>query len=513
MNTALPNTQRPPYGIIAIMMVGAFVSMFNETIFSVALPSVMKDLDIPATTGQWLSTGYMLVNGIVIPLSAFLIQKYSARRLFITAMTLFSIGTIIAGFAPGFEVLITARMIQASGAAIMMPLLMNFMLTSFPPHKRGMAMGLFGLVFMVAPAIGPTFAGWILTFSDWRALFHIVSPIAIIVLLLGILLLKDTSVKNKEIKIDIASMILSSFGFGGLLYGFSSAGSHGWSDQRVYISLAIGVISLTLFIIRQFKLEVPMLNFRVYKSPMFALSSAVSVVISMAMFSAMLLLPLYVQDVRGISTFKSGLLMLPASLIMAVMMPINGKLFDKIGARFLAVPGLVITIVTTYMFSQLTLETSYGTLMILYAMRMFGMSMVMMPVMTNGLNSLPQRLYPHGTAMNSTLQQISGALGSAIMITIMTSQAKEYAKELAVTATEKMTPQMAQSADAVKAMQEQIRQKAMLEGINDAFTVTVGIAIVALLLALFIKRVKPVAEEDTASNATVEVPKSVASGK
>ncbi len=402
-------THRPPYGIITILMIEAFISMLNETLLNVALPHIMKDLDVGASTVQWLATGYMLVNGVMIPATAFLIQKYSVRGLFLTAMSLFTAGTIIAGFAHVFPLLLAARMIQASGSAIMMPLLMNVMLTSFPPEKRGGAMGLFGLVFIFAPAIGPTLSGYLIEHNSWRILFQLVSPIAIVILVISVFLLKDKKAKV-DIRLDLLSLVLSSLAFGGLLYGFSSAGDKGWDSPEVYGTIIVGAITLVWFILRQNKLEKPMLNFKVYKYPMFALSSAISIVISMAMFSAMLLMPIYLQTLRGISPLKSGLLMLPGSLLMGIMSPITGKLFDKFGGRVLAVIGLTITIFTSYMFSKLTLDTSYTTLIFIYSVRMLGMSMVMMPVMTNGMNQLPARFYPHGTAMNNTLQQVSGAM-------------------------------------------------------------------------------------------------------
>jgi EmrB/QacA subfamily drug resistance transporter len=487
MEHSINETNRPNWGILAILMIGAFISMLNETLLNVALPSIMKDLDVSPSTVQWLSTGYMLVNGVMIPATAFLIQKYTVRGLFLTSMSLFLVGTILAGFATSFPVLLAARMIQASGSAIMMPLLMNVMLTSFPAEKRGAAMGLFGLVFIFAPAVGPTLSGWLIEHFDWRMLFHLVTPIAAIVVLMAIFLLKDKK-KNVEIRLDFLSFLLSTIGFGGVLYGFSSAGNKGWDSPEVYVTIAVGTIAIVLFIWRQLKLEVPMLNFRIYKYPMYSLSSAISIVITMAMFSAMLLLPIYVQSLRGISPIKSGLLMLPGSLLMGIMSPITGKLFDKYGGRVLAVIGLSITIITSYFLSTLTLHTSYTELILIYSARMFGMSMVMMPVMTNGLNQLPARYYPHGTAMNSTLQQVSGAIGSALLVTIMSNRTKTHATDLAASAMKHLTGKPTPAA--LAEMKQQIAMKAMLEGINDAFLVSVGIASIALVLAFFIKRAK-----------------------
>lgn len=493
-------TDRPPYGIIAILMIGAFISFLNNTLLNIALPAIMKELEIGASTVQWLTTGFMLVNGVLIPTTAFLIRKYSVRHLFLAAMALFTLGTIIAGFAHLFPILLIGRMLQAAGSAILMPLLMNVMLVSFPVEKRGAAMGVFGLIIMFAPAIGPTLSGWVIEHYDWRMLFHFITPIAVIIVLLGFFLLKDKKEKS-DIRLDYFSLLLSSLGFGGLLYGFSSAANKGWDSPYVYGTIIIGVISLIWFVLSQLKNGEPFLNFRVYQYPMFALSSAISMVTFMGMFAGMILLPIYVQNIRGISPLDAGLLMMPGALLMAVMSPLTGKLFDKIGGRILAVVGLVIMALTTFEFSRLQLDTSYSHLLMIYTVRSIGMSMVMMPVSTNGLNQLPQRLYPHGTAMNNTLNQVAGAIGTALLVTIMSSRTKTHATELANEAMKNVVGNPAGAA--LAEMKQQIGMEAMLAGINDAFLVATGITVVALILAFFIKRATPV-EDSFKGNSSEE---------
>ncbi|UFT99237.1 DHA2 family efflux MFS transporter permease subunit [Radiobacillus kanasensis] len=501
MSTQHSIPEKPPYAMISILFIGAFVAILNETLLNIALPSIMSDFKVEPTAVQWLSTGYMLVNGILIPASAFFIQRFTNKNLFITAMALFTAGTLLASLAPSFSVLLAARMIQASGSAIMMPLLMNVMLTAFPVEKRGAAMGTFGLVMITAPALGPTLSGWIVEHYDWRMLFDIVLPFAVLTLILSIFKLKNVT-PQRAIRLDVLSLILSSIGFGGLLYGFSFAGDKGWDDPQVYGTIIAGVIALVWFVLRQLQMDDPMLEFRIYKHPMFALSSAISIVISIAMFSGMILMPIYVQTIRGIDPFESGLLMLPGAILMGIMSPITGRLFDKFGARILAVIGLVITIITTYLFSELSMTTTYTNLVVLYSLRMFGMSMVMMPVMTNGLNALPMHQNPHGTAMNNTLQQVSGAIGSALLITVMNNRTEARAEELAADAmanagATQLTP------EAAAAMQQEITNQAMLNGINFSFFVSMFIAAVALALAFFIKRPKHLPETPEENASTV----------
>lgn len=473
--------KKPPYGIIAILFTGAFVAIFTQTLLNIALPSIMTDLKIEAATAQWLITGYMLVNGILIPASAYFIQRYSNRSIFILAMSLFALGTLLAGLAPTFSLLLAARMIQASGAALMMPLLMNVILVAFPVERRGAAMGIFGLVMIVAPAIGPTLSGYIVEHYSWRVLFFIILPLALIPLALGIFKLKNLTIQNKELTLDKMSLVLSSLGFGGILYGFSAAGQSGWSDPYVLGTITIGVVSLVTFIFRQFKLKDPLLEFRIYKYPMFALSSAISIVVSISMFSAMILMPIYVQTIKGISPVDSGLLMLPGALVMGFMSPVTGRLFDKYGAKVLAITGMSIVLISTYFFSNLSIETTYLQIMAIYTIRMLGISMVMMPVMTNGLNTLPMKAYPHGTAMNNTLQQVSGAIGSALLITVMNTRTTATAKDLAVSGADPAS----------------ILKNSMMEGINYTFFISTFIAAVALLLTFFIKKPqRPVIEEE-----------------
>lgn len=349
-------------------------------------------------------------------------------------------------------------------------------------------MGVFGLILMFAPAIGPTLSGWIVEHYNWRMLFHFITPIAVMVVLIGFFLLKDKKEKV-DIRLDFFSLLLSSIGFGGLLYGFSSAGDRGWDSPYVYGTIGVGVISLVWFVVSQTRKAEPFLNFKVYQYPMFALSSFISMIVNMSLFAGMILLPIYIQTLRGISPMDAGLLMMPGALLMAFMSPLTGKLFDKFGGRVLAIIGLTIMVVTTYDFSRLTLDTTYTHLLILYSVRSVGIAMVMMPVSTNGLNQLPQRLYPHGTAMNNTLNQVAGAIGTALLVTIMSNRTETHAAEIAKEAANNMAGNT--SATALAEMKQQIGMQAMLEGINDAFLVAAGITVVALILAFFIKRATP----------------------
>ncbi|MFC5541389.1 DHA2 family efflux MFS transporter permease subunit [Ureibacillus sp. FSL W7-1570] len=475
--------KKPPYLVIAILFFGAFVSFLNNSLLNVALPTIMKDFEVDYSTVQWLATGYMLVSGVLIPVSAFLITRFKNRHLFITAISLFTIGTALAAYAPHFGVLLAGRMIQAAGGSVMGPLLMNIMLVSFPREKRGAAMGIFGLVMITAPAIGPTLSGYIVEYWDWRVLFEMILPFAVISLILAIWKLENI-LETRDVSIDYFSILLSIIGFGGVLYGCSTASTEGWSDAKVLSTLIIGAIGIIWFIIRQFRLEQPLLDLRVYKYPMFAVGNIISMVVTAAMFSGMILTPAYVQNVRGISPLDSGLMMLPGALAMGIMSPITGRLFDKFGPRILAFVGLSVTAYGTYLLSTMDLETTKTTIVLMYTLRMFGMSMVMMPIMTNGLNQLPNRLNPHGTAVNNTVQQVIGSIGTALFVTLMNSVATNKGEEL-VEAVKAANPAELQNPTFIAGIQQQ----ALLEGIQVSFLVATIVTIVALILTLFLKRV------------------------
>ncbi|GGF13921.1 putative MFS-type transporter YcnB [Halobacillus andaensis] len=450
--------------LMLILISGAFAAILNQTLLATALPHIMRDLSLDASTAQWLTSIFMLVNGIMIPITAFLIERFTTRALFLTAMGLFAVGTAICAIAPNFSILMVGRVIQASGAGIIMPLMQTILMMVYPIEKRGSAMGMFGLVISFAPAIGPTLSGWLVEQFPWRSLFYVILPVVIIDFIVAYFILKNVT-KQTFPKVDVLSIILSSLGFGGLLYGFSTAGNAGWGAQQVVVSMVVGVIALTWFILRQFKLKQPILEFRVFKIKVFTLTTALGMVMFIALIGGATILPLLMQNMLGFTAFESGLMLLPGALVMGFMNPVTGRLFDKFGARWLAIIGLVIVTITTFMFTNLDSDTTFTYLAVVNAARMFGVAMVMMPVTTAGLNQLPTHLIPHGTAMNNTMRQVSGAVGTALLVTVMANGAIP---------------------------DEGV--EGMIHGVNVSFIVAGISALVGLVLSFFIKR-KPREQE------------------
>lgn len=450
-----PEFKRAP--LVIVLITGAFVAILNQTLLGTALPVIMVDLNVDENTVQWLQSSFMLVNGIMIPITAFLIGRFTTRGLFLTAMSLFSLGTLTAALSFNFELLLVGRILQAAGAGIMMPLMQTILMLIFPIERRGAAMGMFGLVIAFAPAIGPTLSGYIVEVASWKVLFWMILPIAVIDIIIAYFILKNVTKKTNP-QLDVLSIILSTFGFGGILYAFSVAGSTGWTSLEVILGMSIGIITLIWFILRQLKLDQPILEFRVLKYKMFMMSTIIGMVSFIAMIGAAVILPLYMQNMLGFSPSQSGLALMAGAVLHGVLNPITGRMFDKYGARWLAISGSLLMTVGTLMLTVLSTETSFIYLATTHTLRMVGISMIMMPVTTAGLNVLPTDLIAHGTAVNNTLRQVAGAVGTALPITIMTQTAiPEHGVE------------------------------GLIHGVNISFVFTGVIAVIGLVMAFYIK--------------------------
>lgn len=450
--------------VIRLLLVSAFVVILNETIMGVALPHLMRDLSITASVAQWLTAAFMLTMAVVIPITGFLLQRFNTRPVFIAAMTLFSAGTFIAAIAPGFEVLLLGRIVQASGTAIMMPLLFTTVMTLVPAASRGRTMGNISIVISVAPAIGPTISGVILSVLDWRWMFLLVLPIALGSLWLGFARVQNVTTPRRT-RFDVLSVILSAFGFGGLVYGLSNLSS-GWP-------LAIGGVALAIFILRQLwlqKWDSALLDLRTFTSRTFTLSITMMAVSMMSLFGIIILLPIYTQDVLGLEPLQAGLLMLPGGLTMGLLAPFVGRLYDRIGPTVLLITGS--TIVSAVMWSITTFDENspVWAVLIAHVSMSLGLALLFTPLFTASLASLPATLYSHGSAVVGTVQQLAGAAGIALFVAVMAATA---------------APLLAGGAGAIAATSE---------GITTAFLFGAVISLFAIPTAFFIR--KPVETAD-----------------
>lgn len=412
--------------ILAILMVGTFIGFLNQTLMNTALPDIMAEFHITATLGQWMTNGYMLVNGVMVPLTAYLIQRFTTRQLYLTALVIFGIGTLLVGLAPNYPLLITGRMIQALGGGIFVPLMNVVIMNLFPVEHRGHAMGIIGLALNFAPTLGPTLSGWIVTYLSWRYLFFMVAPLVLLDLIMAFFLLKNIG-EPKALKFDFLGVVLSSLGLGSLLAGFSNAGAGDWTSFNVWGYLMLGMIITTAFIYQQTHAKITLVNFNVFKFRQFNIAIIINVVLMIALYGGALLLPLYMQSVMGRSAFESGLVLLPGSLVTALLSPVSGALYDKYGARNLTLIGLLINTVGTIALALMNFGTSIWYIMGWQLIRQVGLVIVTMPIQTEAFSALPLRLVPDGSAAFTTIRQLAASFGTAALVTIMSLVATQSA--------------------------------------------------------------------------------------
>ena len=406
--------------VLAVLLVGAFVVILNETALNVALSRIMTDLSIDERTAQWLTTGFMLTMAVVIPITGWLMERFATRTVFTLAMSLFSVGTLVAALGWAFPSLLAGRIIQASGTAIMMPLLMTTVMELVPAKLRGRVMGTISLVISAAPAIGPTLSGVILQFLPWRFVFFLVLPIALAILLLGLRQVPNLNTPV-AVKLDVLSIPLTGFGFGGLVYGLSLVGSPtaGWLLEA---ALGVGVVSLGLFIWRQLVLQrtdAALLDLRTFTYPIFTTALGVMAIAMAVLFGTIIALPLILQQVLHAEPLYVGLLLLPGALLTGLLGPVVGRLYDRVGPRWLIVPGAVAVSVALGLFGQLAVTTQWWQLLIAHLTLSLGLAFMFTPLFTITLGALPPHLYGHGSAMLGTVQQVAGAAGTALFVTVM----------------------------------------------------------------------------------------------
>ncbi|KAB1978492.1 MFS transporter [Lactobacillus crispatus] len=381
--------------LVLVLIIGSFCTVLNGTLLSTALPSIMRSFNISTATAEWLSTAFLLVNGVMIPISAWLINRFGSRKMYLSAMSIFFIGTVIAAIAG-------------------------------------------------------------------------------IVIILAFFLIKDVLPTKKE-KIDVWSVTTSTLGFGSLLYGFSEAGNKGWTNPEILGFIGFGIIFVILFGIRQLKMDDPFLDITVFKHFEFSLAAALSGITNLAMVGIEMVLPLYIQNLRGVSAFHSGLMLLPGALMIGIMSPIIGRLFDKYGARKMAITGMTLLTIGTIPFVFLTEQSSYTMIIILYAIRMVGVALVMMNVTTSGMNSLPLNKISHGTAVNNTFRQVLSSIGTAILVSVLT------------TTTNNNMP----GKSLLHALPLEYKTRAIsatLDGFHASFAMSILFSLIALVLAFFLKK-------------------------
>lgn len=409
---------------LVLLLAATFVTFLNETLMSVAIPDIMADLGVSASTGQWLTTGFALTMAVVIPTTGWLLQRFSTRTLFVAALVLFSAGTFIAAIGPTFSVLVIGRVIQATGTAIMMPLMMTTVLEIVPPTSRGRIMGRIAIVMSMAPALGPAVSGVLLTVVSWRGLFWVMLPLAVAMLIVGALSVPNVS-ETRRVPIDVMSVILSALGFSGVVYGLSSLGESAGETTAMppWIPIVIGVVSLTVFVFRQLRLQKEdraFLDLRTFRSVQFTASLIMLAVAMMSLFGTVILLPQYLQNALGYEPVVIGLMLLPGGLLSGLLGPIVGRLYDRVGPTPLLIPGSIVLSASLWAMALLFgPATPIWVVLACHIAMSLGLAFLFTPLFSTGLGSLERRLYSHGSATVSTLQQVAGAAGTALYIALL----------------------------------------------------------------------------------------------
>jgi MFS transporter, DHA2 family, lincomycin resistance protein len=447
--------------VVRLLVLATFVVILNETIMINAIPRLMESFRITEQSAQWVTTAFMLSMAAVIPVTGWFLQRVTTRQAYAIAMGVFLAGTALSAAAPSFEVLLLGRIVQAAGTAVMMPLLMTSLMIVVPEHDRGRVMGNVTLAISVAPALGPAVSGLILQVGSWRLLFLAVLPIAALVTLFGLRRvdnISDTQVSS----IDWLSVGVAALGFGGLVYGLSLFGD---SDGRAGLGIGIvaaGVATIAVFVIRQLRLQrngVPLMDMRVLGHRAYTLSLILMSIGFLAMLGSMILLPLYLQNLRGLSPLETGLLVMPGGLAMGLLGPTVGKVFDRFGSRPLVLPGSIATFLALGGLTQVSMTMPYWQVLGLHTLLMVSLAATFTPVFTLGLGGLPPHLYSHGSSMLGTLQQVAAAFGTALVVTVMSARTSHLV------------------ADGVAAVPAQV------SGMRLAFGVATALAVVTIVVA------------------------------
>ncbi|HXR44659.1 MAG TPA: DHA2 family efflux MFS transporter permease subunit [Pseudolysinimonas sp.] len=460
---------------IVLLLIAVFVVFLNETVMSVAVPDIMKDLNITPSAGQWLTTAFALTMAVVIPTTGWLLERLNTRPVFVTAMSLFSAGTLIAATSPSFGLLIVGRVVQATGTGIMMPLLFTTVLQLVPLADRGRMMGRISIVISVAPAIGPAISGLVLTVLPWRFLFWLVLPIAVTVLIIGIFRVPNVTEPRKA-PLDILSVVLSALAFSGVVYGLSGLGAtaEGAAVIAPWIPLTIGAVFLVLFVLRQLQLQKTdraLLDLRTFLSRTFTLSIVLLSIMMISLFGMVIVLPMYVQRVLGDEPLVIGLLLLPGGLIMGLLGPLVGRLYDRFGPRPLLAPGAAVVSLGFWGLAMLDQNSPLWLVLVSHVVLSIGLGFLFTVLFTVGTAALPPHLYSHGSATIATIQQVAGAAGTAAFIALLAAGTAA-----------------AGGTDAEHAQAAQIAV-----GVHWAFLTGAIVSLAAIVIAAFIKR--PVAPE------------------
>ncbi len=417
----VPTADQHKWWILGVVVLGSFMSILDSTVVNIALPKLIAVFSTDVHGAQWVLTSYLLALAVVIPLTGYLDETFGGKRVYMVTLTLFTLASALCGLAWSLGVLILFRVLQGLGGGLIMPLGMSLLLREFRPEERGTALGIFGIPLMLGPAVGPTLGGYLVQYVDWRFIFYINVPIGVIAVVAASRILRETARRATQ-KLDVGGIVLVCLGSASLLLGIDNGPTDGWGSTAVVGEIAVGLTCLIAFVFVELATPQPLLELRLFRSFAFSTAVFVTLIVQVGLFGAIFLLPLFLQNLRGMGAMEAGMMLIPQALTVAAVMPISGRLYDRFGPRVLLVPGMSLLAFSTYRFHTLSLDTSNLEIIGNLILRGIGMGLAMMPATTTAMNSVPRHLLPRATALTNALQRIAGSFGTAIMATILTSR-------------------------------------------------------------------------------------------
>lgn len=489
--------------VLGVVVMGSFMSILDSTVVNIALPKLMAVFATDVHGAQWVLTSYLLALAVVIPLTGYLDETFGGKKMYMLTLALFTAASALCGLSWSLNVMIFFRVLQGLGGGLIQPLGMSILLREFRPEERGTALGVYGIPLMLAPAIGPTLGGYLVQFVDWRFIFYINVPIGILAVIAASRVLHEAATRHDQ-KLDLWGIALVGLGSAALLLGIGNGPADGWGSPAVVLEIIIGVVALVAFVVVELSVEQPLLQLRLLKSFTFSMALSITLIVQIGLFGATFLLPLFLQNLRGLGAMETGLLLIPQALTVALIMPISGRLFDRFGPRVLLVPGMALLAYATYRFHTLSLDTSNGEIIADLMIRGVGMGMAMMPATTAAMNAVPRSLIPRATALTNALQRISGSFGTAIMATILTARQTYQFAQTAQTVTPanpmvqfalgrvhawaalQHLPGTAADQLGLQLLYQQVALTAAVKSFDDTFLVAAVICVPAAFIAFFI---------------------------
>lgn len=481
--------------VVIVVIFGSFMSILDQTVVNNALPRLQSAFAVDLGSLQWIITAYTLTQGVVTPTTAFFANRLGTKRFYVIALIFFTLGSALCGFAWNLPALIVFRVIQAIGGATLFPLAITLLFTEFPPNERGLATGILSVSALMAPAIGPTLGGYIVTYANWPLIFFINVPIGIIALILALRLLRELPEEGR-MHFDPAGFVLVASGLAALLYAFAGASSLGWSSTSVFIPLLSGLCLLVLFVIVELRLarsgKQALVNLQLFANGPFLSSSIANTLITFGFFGSLILLPVYLQDLRGLSAFQSGLLTLPMAFASVVAAIVGGRLVDRFGPRVVLFPGLVLMSLATWQLTEITLSTSYTWLSVIFAIRGLGLGCLLQPLSVAAISRVPRSQYTQASSLSTVIRFVSTSLGIAVLATLVQSRAGMHT----ITLMQQFLPGTHAGAHTPVAL---IRQQGVNLAIQDAFWLTLVLFLLAFIAVCFIRVPRPDAQETQAA--------------